>query len=57
MAHHPSTQPDHHVLSYPTDLTWRHQEGKLTQLSLADTIERLKHNFTIGRARPIVVSA
>ncbi len=48
MAHHPSTQLDHHVLSYPTDPTWRHQEGKLTQLSLADTI---------GRARPIVVSA
>lgn len=44
---HPATQADDHALSYPTDPTWRHQEGKLTQLSLADTIERLKHNFTL----------
>ena len=29
------------------DPTWRHQEGQLTSLSLADTIARLKHNFTI----------
>ena len=28
------------------DPTWRHQDGTLTALSLADTIERLKHNFT-----------
>ncbi len=29
-----------------SDPTWRHQEGKLEQLSLADTVARLKDNFT-----------
>ena len=30
-----------------SDPTWRHQDGKLSQLTLAETVARIKENFRI----------